>query len=269
VEEGMRKETRGNGPDSAFFERVYKKFNRKEFIHPDPLEFVYRYESGADRETAGFIAAALAYGNVRQILASVTKVLSPMGPFPARWLREHTETDITRLFLPFKHRFTTGAELAVFLGNIRTVLRKYGSLEECFSRHYRPADEDLSETIYAFVNDLNSAVHTPTLTPCPEKKSSFKRMNLFLRWMVRGDAVDPGVWKRFPPAKLIVPLDTHMFRIARELGLTGRRDTSMRTALEITSAFRRINPLDPVKYDFSLTRTGILRAGRGPRGTLV
>jgi uncharacterized protein (TIGR02757 family) len=265
----MSYETRDGAQDRAYFERVYKKFNRKELIHPDPLEFVYRYAGGADRETAGFIAAALAYGNVRQILASVTKVLGPMGPFPARWLREHTITHITRLFLPFKHRFTTGAELAVFLANIRAVLRKHGSLEECFFRNYRPADEDLSGTIYAFVNDLNSAVRTPTLTPHPEKKSSFKRLNLFLRWMIRRDAVDPGVWKRFTPAKLIVPLDTHMFRIARELGLTGRRDTSMKTALEITAAFRRLNPEDPVKYDFSLTRTGILRTARGPRGTLV
>ncbi len=267
----MKKETRHGVPDRPFFERIYKKFNRKEFIHPDPLEFVYRYDSGADRETAGFIAAALAYGNVRQILASVTKVLGLMGPFPARWLRERTETRITRLFLPFKHRFTTGAELAVFLTNIRTVLRKYGSLEKCFYRHYRPADGDLSGTIYAFINDLNTAARTPTLTPHPEKKSSFKRLNLFLRWMIRRDAVDPGTWERFPRAKLIVPLDTHMFRIARELGLTGRRDTSMKTALEITGAFRRLNPADPVKYDFSLTRTGILRtaAGRVPRGTLV
>ncbi len=265
----MGQETRRGVPERAFFERIYRKFNRKEFIHPDPLEFVYRYKSAADREIAGFIAASLAYGNVRQILASVTRALGPMGPFPANWLREHSETRIARLFLPFKHRFTTGAELSVFLANIRTVLRKHGSLEECFFRHYSQTHKDLSETIYAFVNDLNSSARTPTLTPHPEKKSSFKRLNLFLRWMIRRDAVDPGTWGRIPPTKLIVPLDTHMFRIARELGLTGRGDTSMKTALEITAAFRRLNPADPVKYDFSLTRTGILKTGRGPRGTLV
>jgi uncharacterized protein (TIGR02757 family) len=252
-------------PDKTFFEAIYKKFNRKAFIHPDPLEFVYRYDSDADREIAGFIAAALAYGNVTQILKSVKKVLEPMGASPARWLRKNAVNDISRKFLSFKHRFTTGAELAVFLINIRTALKNYGSLEQCFFRHYRPADETLAEAVYGFVNDFNSVACAPTLTPCPEKKSSFKRLNLFLRWMVRRDTVDPGVWKRIPPEKLIIPLDTHMFRVARELGLTNRNGTSMRTALEITSAFRRVNPSDPVKYDFALTRTGILANNSGGR----
>ena len=112
-------------------------------------------------------------------------------------------------------------------------------------------------------------IPAPTRTPRPEKKSSFKRLTLFLRWMIRRDEVDPGVWKRFPPAKLIVPLDPHMHRIARRLGLTARQDTSMKTALEITAGFRRVNPEDPVKYDFSLTRTGILKLPGAGRVTLL
>jgi len=251
-------------PDRANLERIYAEFNRKELIHPDPLEFVYRYRSAPDREAAGFIAAALAYGNVAQILRSVDKVLSPMGPSPSAWLRERRAPDIAKRFLSFKHRFTSGAELSVFLLNIRNALLKHGSLEAFFARHYRPEDDDLSGAIYSFVNEFNHLACAPTLTPCPEKKSSFKRLNLFLRWMVRKDAVDPGVWKRIPASRLIVPLDTHMHRIARELGLTSRKDTSMRTALEITAGFRLVEPADPVKYDFSLTRTGILKLN-GPR----
>jgi len=245
-------------PDKSYFETAYRKFNRPEFIHPDPLEFVYRYKSAGDREIAGFIAAALAYGNVKQIIRSVEKVLTPMGKSPALYLRNTSEKEISKALLNFKHRFTTGAEMSIFLLNVRTTVRNHGSLENCFFKNYRPKDEDLSASLYAFVNEFNSRACAPTLTPRPEKKSSFKRVNLYLRWMVRRDAVDPGVWKKIPPSKLIVPLDTHMFRISKKLGLTGRNDTSMKTALEITAAFRRVSPKDPVKYDFALTRTGIL-----------
>jgi len=244
-------------PDKKSLESTYARFNKKKFIHPDPLEFVYRYETAGDREIAGFVAAALAYGNVTQILKSVEKVLKPMGASPRLWLLKSSASDISRTFLLFKHRFTTGAELSIFLINIKTAIEKHGSLENCFLKHYRPADETLADAIYAFVNDFNARGCAPTLTPCPEKKSSFKRLNLFLRWMVRSDAVDPGVWGKVPPSKLIIPLDTHMFQVAKRTGLTRRNDTSMKTALEITAAFRKVSPEDPVRYDFSLTRAGI------------
>ena len=244
-------------PDKKALESTYARFNKKEFIHPDPLEFVYRYTTSGDREIAGFVAAALAYGNVTQILKSVEKVFKPMGTSPRRWLLKTSPADITGAFRSFKHRFTTGAELAVFLINIKTTVEKHGSLENCFLKHYRPADETLAGAIYDFVNDFNARACAPTLTPCPEKKSSFKRLNLFLRWMVRHDTVDPGVWSKVPPSKLIIPLDTHMFQVAKKDGLTRRNDTSMKTALEITAAFRKVSPEDPVKYDFSLTRAGI------------
>ncbi|MEI7480892.1 MAG: TIGR02757 family protein [Elusimicrobiota bacterium] len=245
--------------DKKLLEATYDRFNHKEFIHPDPLEFVYRYKALGDREVAGFIAAALAYGNVTQILKSVEKVLAPMKSSPSRWLMKTSPREITRIFAPFKHRFTTGRELTAFLINIKTALEKHRSLEICFLKHYRPAEETLAGAIYAFVNDFNSKACAPTLTPCPEKKSSFKRLNLFLRWMVRSDEVDPGVWKQVSPAKLIIPLDTHMFQVAKTMELTARKDASMKTALEITAAFRKVSPLDPVRYDFSLTRAGIRR----------
>lgn len=243
--------------DKKDLEELYRKYNRPEFIHPDPLEFIYRYKTAGDRETAGFIAAALAYGNVNQILKTVEKVLKPMGASPRNWLLKSGGKDIAGTFFSFRHRFTAGAELSLFLINIKAALKKHDSLENCFLKHYRPADDTLAEAVYSFVNDFNAEACAPTLTPCPGKRSSFKRLNLFLRWMVRRDAVDPGVWKGIPPSKLIVPLDTHMFRVAKDLGLTARNGASMRTALEITAAFRRVNPADPVRYDFALTRAGI------------
>lgn len=231
--------------------------NRPEFIHPDPLEFVWRYKSAADREIVGLIAACLAYGNVTQILKSVEKVLSPMGNSPAAWLKKASSLVITKAFASFKHRFTTGEEMAVFLLNIKHALKKHGSLEKLFLKGYNEDEATLENAIYRFVNEFNALGCAPSLTPCPEHKSSFKRVNLYLRWMVRKDAVDPGVWAGVSPAKLLIPLDTHMRQVSMGMGITKRKDTSMKTAAEITAYFRRIEPADPVKYDFALTRAGI------------
>ncbi len=231
--------------------------NRPEFIHPDPLEFVWRYKSPADREVVGLIAACLAYGNVNQILKSVDKVLAPMGKLPAAWLKNTAAAEIKKNLSVFKHRFTTGDEMAVFLLNIKRAMEKHGSLEDLFVKGYDENEPNVEEALYKFINAFNELACAPTLTPCPEHKSSFKRINLFLRWMVRKDAVDPGVWTKVSPAKLIIPLDTHMRQVSMGMGITKRKDTSMKTAAEITAYFGRIEPEDPVKYDFALTRAGI------------
>ncbi|OGS10538.1 MAG: TIGR02757 family protein [Elusimicrobia bacterium RIFOXYA12_FULL_57_11] len=239
------------------FEKIYGEMNRPEFIHPDPLEFVWRYKRSADREIAGFIAACLAYGNVTQILKSVEKVLSPMGDSPSVWLRANTPRTIKDNFKHFKHRFTTGAEMAAFLINIKHAVEGHGSLEGLFLKGYDKSEPTVETAIYKFINGFNALGRAPSLTPCPEHKSSFKRLNLFLRWMIRKDTVDPGVWTKIPSSKLLIPLDTHMRQVAMRLKMTSRKDTSMKTAAEITAFFRKINPADPVKYDFALTRAGI------------
>jgi uncharacterized protein (TIGR02757 family) len=244
-------------PTKAFLEKTYRRMNRPEFIHPDPLEFVWRYKSAADREVAGLIAACLAYGNVNQILKSVEKVLAPMGKSPADWIKNTPAAEIKKAFSGFKHRFTTGAELAVFLMNIKLALSRHGSLEKLFLKGYDEKEATVEEALYRFINSFNSQACAPTLTPCPEHKSSFKRLNLFLRWMVRKDAVDPGVWAGVSPSRLLIPLDTHMRQVSMSMGITRRKDTSMKTAVEITAFFSGIEPSDPVKYDFALTRAGI------------
>ncbi|HCC46933.1 MAG TPA: TIGR02757 family protein [Elusimicrobia bacterium] len=244
-------------PTKAFLEKTYREMNRPEFIHPDPLEFVWRYKSAADREVVGLIAACLAYGNVTQILKSVEKVLAPMGKTPAAWLKTTPPAEIKKNLARYKHRFTTGEEMAVFLLNIKRALEKYGSLEKLFLAGYDKAEPTVEEALYRFINAFNTQACAPTLTPCPEHKSSFKRVNLFLRWMVRKDAVDPGVWTGVSPSKLIIPLDTHMRQVSMGMGITKRKDTSMKTAVEITAFFGRLAPEDPVRYDFALTRAGI------------
>jgi uncharacterized protein (TIGR02757 family) len=240
-------------------ERLYVLYNSREWVHPDPLEFLYKYTDFNDRELAGLIASSLAYGRVTQILKSVSCVLEKMGPSPHGFLLSATPSSLQRIFSNFKHRFTTGEDLALMLVGAKSVITRFGSLYNCFLSGFKDDDETvltgLSFLVNEFKIDLNGKSNS--LLPSPEMGSACKRWNLFLRWMVREDRVDPGGWDEVSPAKLIIPLDTHMYRICLLLNLTRRKNMDMRTALDITCAFRSIEPKDPVRYDFALTRLGI------------
>jgi len=241
-------------------ERIYRLYNRREFVHPDPLEFLYAYESATDREIVGLVASSLAYGRVEQILRSVSNALDRMGPHPAAFVKDLTSNVMTRAFRGFKHRFTTGEELAMMLTGARNMLKEYGSLGACFTAGLAPDDETVLPALDIFVDRLSGVFENGCcyLLPAPERKSACKRLNLYLRWMIRRDDVDPGGWDA-PASKLVVPLDTHMHRIGLALGFTQRKQADLRAALEITHAFREYSPADPVKYDFALTRLGIRR----------
>ncbi len=246
-------------PLEEFLERLYELYNRPEFIHPDPLEFVHRYQGAPDREVAGLIASALAYGRVKQILCSVETVLGRMGPSPCAFLLETPRKDIRKMFHSFKHRFTTGDVLAAMLEGAKKLLEEYGSLESCFLSEFDSSAPNIVPALSAFVKKLHIAAGRgmPMFLPFPADGSACKRLNLFLRWMVRRDGVDPGVWRAVPASHLVVPLDTHMHRISLALGLTGRKQADMRCAVEVTENFAAIRPEDPVRYDFALTRLGM------------
>ena len=246
-------------------EELYRHYNHFEHIHPDPLEFVYRYEDKLDRELSGFIASALAYGRVRQILHSVGAVLDTMGPSPSSFLIEKPSADLRKTFRFFKHRFTSGGVLSDLLEALREVLLEWGSLESCFRAGFREEHQNILPALCGFVEKLEQAGGRtmPMFLPSPDGGSACKRLNLFLRWMVRKDNVDPGIWQSIPASHLIVPLDTHMHRIATAMGLTSRKQADIQCATEITGAFSTIRPADPVRYDFALTRLGI-KPGTAP-----
>lgn len=237
---------------------LYRRYHRRELVHPDPLEFLYDYPDLADREIVGLIASSLAYGNVRQILRSVSSVLTTIGP-PHRFVMDSSKKSLIEAFRTFKHRFTTGEELATMLDGVKKVLKRHGSLGAAFTHGLDRDDETILPALSAFVRELSSVfVDRPrSLLPSPDRGSACKRLNLFLRWMVRRDEIDPGGWDDVPRAKLIVPLDVHMHRISLHLGLTKRKQADLKAACEITSAFRALEPDDPVRYDFCLTRLGI------------
>ena len=234
---------------------LYRTYNRRKFVHPDPLEFLYRYPDRRDREIAGLIASALAYGRVAQILKSVTRVLAAMGDSPHEFIHHTTPAGIHAVYDGFKHRFTVHSDLVALIAGMRKTILDYGSLNECFVAGLKRTDPTVLGALDAFLGKLDC--RGGYLLPLPGRGSACKRMHLYLRWMVRNDAVDPGGWKGISPAQLIIPLDTHMAHIGRTLGLTRRKSADQSMALELTQAFRDISPNDPVKYDFALTRFGI------------
>jgi uncharacterized protein (TIGR02757 family) len=237
---------------------LYAKYNRREFVTPDPLETLYGYEDPMDREVAGLIASCLAYGRVGQIVRSVSCVLERMSG-PGSFLMRCSDRSLRRRLAGFKHRFTTGAQMAAMLAGVRRVVSQHGSLQACFLKGLGPGDDTVVPAMCTFVAELTAGATglRTFLLPSPADGSACKRLNLFLRWMVRRDDVDPGGWQGVPASKLVVPLDTHMHRICRALGLTSRKQADLRTALEATAGFRAIIPEDPVRYDFALTRMAI------------
>jgi uncharacterized protein (TIGR02757 family) len=260
-------------------EKLYAKYNRREFVHPDPLEVLHKYEDVRDREIVALVASSLAYGRVAQILRSVSHALSRIEA-PAEYVGSGTEESFRRDFKGFVHRFTKGDDLALMLLGAKRLISRHGSLEGAFCAGLHEKEETVLPALCSFTAQLNSSVgiRRSSLVPQGSSGSACKRLNLFLRWMVRRDRVDPGGWERVPASKLIVPLDVHMHRISLAMGLTDRKQANMRAALETTAAFRKMMPEDPVRYDFSLTRLGIrgelgidewLEGGSGPVGNTV
>ncbi|MBN1345557.1 MAG: TIGR02757 family protein [Phycisphaerae bacterium] len=242
-----------------WLDEIFGRYHRRELVHPDPLEFLYRYAAPSDREIVALIASSLAYGRVARILKSVSSVLDRMSPSPTRFLERSSDETLHRTFADFKHRFTTGDDLADMLGGVKRAVARHGSLHHCFRSCRRAEDDTVLPALARLVDELGGSGRQGafSLLPSPAAGSACKRLNLFMRWMVRRDDVDPGGWDEVPASCLVVPLDTHMFKICRSLRLTRRRQPDLRAAVEITEAFRKIVPEDPVRYDFALTRIGI------------
>lgn len=244
---------------SCWLENLYCRFNRPEFIPPDPLELPRQFADVRDREVVALITASLARGRVTCILNGAKSALAGLGCCPTEFLKTARDEHLRMIVRDFRYRFTGGEELGAFFVMLKRILHEFGSLEACFYQAWAHSGNDLVKALTWFVDKLNQNCTQPaqSLLASPAEGSACKRLNLFLRWMVRSDAVDPGGWSELEPAVLIVPLDIHLFSLCRLLKLTARSSPTMKTALEITARFRDIAPTDPVKYDFALTRLGI------------
>ncbi|NLB55610.1 MAG: TIGR02757 family protein, partial [Lentisphaerae bacterium] len=191
------------------FERIYSVYHSRVFLGTDPILFLYEYSDPLDREIVALLASSLAYGRVTQIITSINRLLLPMGDSPADFIKSTKPSKLTDLYKDFRHRFTGPEDIAQLLTGIRKLLRKYGSLNECFIAGYNENDDTILPGLISFVEEIFPEINY--LLPNPERGSACKRLNLFLRWMVRKDEIDPGGWFGVSPAKLISPLDAHMF----------------------------------------------------------
>ncbi|UCF77838.1 MAG: TIGR02757 family protein [Candidatus Eiseniibacteriota bacterium] len=251
------------------------------YIDSDPVQFPHRFDRASDTEVAAFIASALAYGNVASIKANLEKVFSALGPSPYDTLLSIQPAQLVAALSGFKHRFTTARHLSWFLLAARAVISKYGSLKALFLEGHDPEAPNIKQALTSFVDGLVKQtvgeVYSDAreaqedgalfLLPSPRSGGACKRLNLFLRWMVRSaDRVDLGLWPEVRSAQLVIPLDTHVVRLSRYLGLTQRKASDWRTAEDITDSLRELDPVDPLKYDFSLTRLGILGDCSGREG---
>ena len=253
-------------------------FPRERHLSNDPVQFVHRYDDPRDREVVGLLASVFAYGNVKIVIRTVDNVLRYLGPSPAQTIASFDPRKDTRRLRGFYHRFNTSRDLGVLFWIIRRTLEEHGSLESAFVSALAPGDKDVTAALENFSGMLLGYGHEQFYPrgelkkrngvrfffPSPSQGSACKRLNLYLRWMVRpSDGIDCGVWTRVAPRQLVIPLDTHIARISNYIGLTDMRSPGWPMALDITRSLRRLHAEDPVRYDFALCHLGI--AGDCPR----
>jgi uncharacterized protein (TIGR02757 family) len=241
---------------SRFLESAYERFHKRELVVHDPLIFLYDYPDLADRQIVGLVASCLAYGRVASILAGVRGVLERMRPSPWRYLADRSARGLASDFQGWRYRVTGGGDLAWMLTGVKRVIEDRGTLRP----EVEPDDATILPAMERMVRAIGRAGEGDLrhLLPDPSRGSACKRLNLFFRWMVRRDAIDPGGWESIGAHRLIMPLDVHIHRVSRRLGLTRRRGANLQTARRITERLARICPRDPLRFDFCLTRPGIM-----------
>ncbi len=253
-------------------ERAYAAFDHQDSAS-DPIHIVRRFSADADREVVGFCAAALAFGRVGSVLQSIEALLTALGPRPAEFVRTFEPGRSRAAIDPIVHRWIRGRDLVALLLVLRRMFEEAGSIEAFFLAGDDPRSPDIGSALESFSRraletDVSQAYGDTVplragvgyFFPRPSGGSACKRLNLFVRWMVRRDAVDLGVWTRVSPARLIVPLDTHIIRLGRCLRLTRRRSPGWAMAADVTVALRALDPEDPIRFDFALCHIGMMGA---------
>lgn len=236
------------------------RYNTPGFIEHDPVSIPHQFKKKQDIEIAGLFAATLAWGQRITIINKCNDLLTRMDHAPYQFVLHHSENDLKSL-LSFKHRTFNATDTLYFVAFLKWYYQQYKSLEDAFM--VSSEEETIEQGLIRFQQQFFSLEEAPSRTrkhiPTPERKSTCKRMVMYLRWMVRQDdkGVDFGIWKKIKPAQLVCPCDVHVDRVARQFKLIKRKQTDWLTALELTAQLRKFDPLDPVKYDFALFGLGI------------
>jgi len=247
----------------SFLDQKVIEYNRPSFISADPICIPHKFSKKQDIEISGFFAAIFAWGNRTTIINKSAELMQLMDNAPHDFCLHHSSNDLRKL-LSFKHRTFNTTDLLYFIEFFKTHYSQSDSLETAFTRSFSKKDPNITRSLNGFYDYFFSLPDVPRRTmkhiAAPAKKASCKRLNMYLRWMVRSDkqGVDFGIWKKISPAQLVIPLDLHVARVARHFQLVERKQTDWLTALELTSQLKRFDPADPVKYDFALFALGVL-----------
>lgn len=256
----------------VFLDEMADHYNGPDFIEKDPVSIPHQFTRLQDIEIIGFWVAMLAWGQRVTIINNARRLIDLMDGAPHDFILQHEEKDRAR-FSDFKHRTFQYTDTLYFLEFFQWYYRKHDSLEAAFSRHLSTESETVEPALKGFHDLFFSLEHAPQRTrkhiATPARNSTCKRLNMFLRWMVRQDdrGVDFGLWKQIRPRQLLMPLDVHVDRVARKYGLIERKQTDWRTVLELTEKLRAFDAEDPVKYDFALFGLGVLRADEIKKGS--
>lgn len=247
---------------SDLLEEKAEQYNRPDFIPFDPVSIPHRFTLKQDIEIMGFWAAVLAWGQRKTIINKCLELSALMDNAPYDFVKNHQDNDL-KVFSTFKHRTFNETDTLYFLHFFQEYYLQNESLEDAFARFVKSTDDNIENGLIGFHDLFADSAYFPTRTrkhiATPKRKSSCKRLNMFLRWMVRRDdkGVDFGIWNNISPSQLVCPCDVHVDRVGRMLGLIQRPVTDWQTAVELTKSLKQLDPNDPVKYDFALFGLGI------------
>ena len=244
-------------------EELYLRYDCVDFIEPDPISIPHSFTNPLDREVSGLLAATIAWGNRKAIVKSANRMMDYLDRRPYEFVMGASESELECL-QTYVHRTFNGEDLKCFVLALRRLCREYGSLGEWFQGQFEQTQDmrtvlaDFRSEFFDFAHPARSEKHLSSIA----KGAACKRLNMYLRWMVRQDShgVDFGLWTRIPASALYLPLDVHSGNIGRELGLLGRKQNDWKAVEEVTQALRTFDPTDPVKYDYALFGVGINKA---------
>ena len=241
-------------------EHLHDKYNRPEFIEPDPISIPHSFSNRADREIAGFFAATIAWGNRKAIVKSAQRMMQYMDYAPADFVRNASDKELASL-QRYVHRTLNGQDFTDFVLAIRGITERFGGIGHYFESEYERT-KDLAAVLSSFRREFFSCehnIHCEKHLSSIDKGAACKRLNMYLRWFVRHDdrGVDFGLWRKIPMSALYLPLDVHTGNMGRALGLLNRRQSDWKATVEITESLRTFDAEDPVRYDYSLFGAGI------------
>lgn len=241
-------------------DELVKRYETPDFIKSDPVQFLHRYKRFEDIEIAGLVGSSLAYGKREAFLEKLNYIFKIMGSSPYEFCLNLDKNALRHYFKDFKYRFNTGEDIILLMETLYRFYNENENLDNFVGQKIVSAKEKAKQAVCAISEEFTRGIKKNSycyLFPSPKTGSACKRLNLFLKWMVRKSPVDAGIWSALEPKDLIIPLDVHVARVSRGLKLTTRKSNDWQTAEEITSKLREFDAIDPIKYDFALFDIGI------------